>query len=69
MRGSLWFQGSKVWAPVVEVVAIATRLGEGGCHVAVVSRRAGRSAVGIGMWPPSAVVLWVVEPWLPQHGG
>lgn len=41
---------------VVEAVAIASWLGEGGCHVAGVNRRAGRSAVGIGMWPPSAVL-------------
>lgn len=39
----------------MEAVAIASWLGEGGCHVAGVNMRAGRrSAVGIGMWPPSA---------------
>lgn len=79
VRGSL-FAGAVGW-PLVSgkqgvgtllwnLVAIASWLAEVSCHVAVVSRRASRSAVGIGMWLPSAMpnrqtvvatVLWVVE--------
>lgn len=40
--------GTLLWS----LVAIVSWLAEVGCHVAVVSRRAGSPSVGIGMWLP-----------------
>lgn len=60
------FTKARCGDPVVEAVAIVSWLGEGACHVAGVSMRAGRSAVGIGMWLPSVVLNRL---WLPQCCG